>query len=213
MAIKQQTHNIVVVGDHTPSIFNPNWFVNQKLLSEDEALSGETDIKVVHPDVTQINFPTFDLRVERNKFIAATNRDDFLEPLRDIVKSVFGLLKHTPVVALGINYIQHIELQEKTFDDILTKFYTPDFWNGKVSSAFLEDISFNLNKKVIEDHQRYTRIKLRRIDNVSNEFILDYNHHFGYDRPRDGRFISQLLTQEWESTSESTATLTPQICS
>lgn len=97
--------SIVLVGSLNPAIFHPSWFAHQKLIQQDEA--ERADIKIVTPDVCVFSIGWLAMEVTLDRFVVRTTQIQNLEPLRDLVRGTFGLLRHTPVRQMGINRIAH----------------------------------------------------------------------------------------------------------
>jgi hypothetical protein len=93
--------SVVLVGSFNPAIFHPAWFAREKLIQQEEA--DRADIKVVAPEVSVFTIGWLALEVTLDRFAARTSQIQNLEPLRDLVRGTFGLLRHTPVKQMGIN--------------------------------------------------------------------------------------------------------------
>jgi hypothetical protein len=93
--------SIVLVGSLNPAIFHPVWFAQEKLIQQEEA--DRADIKIVSPEVSVFSIGWLQLEVTSDRFAARTSQIQNLEPLRDLVRGTFGLLRHTPVKQMGIN--------------------------------------------------------------------------------------------------------------
>ena len=97
--------SIVLVGSFNPAIFHPVWFAREKLIQQDEA--DRADVKIVSHDVSVFSIGWLAVEVTLDRFAARTGQIQNLEPLRDLVRGTFGLLRHTPVKQMGINRIAH----------------------------------------------------------------------------------------------------------
>jgi hypothetical protein len=97
--------NIVLVGSFNPAIFHPVWFAREKLIQQEEA--DRANIKIVSPEVSVFSIGWLALEVTLDRFAARTSQIQHIEPLRDLVRGTFGLLRHTPVKHMGLNRQSH----------------------------------------------------------------------------------------------------------
>lgn len=93
--------SIVLVGSFNPAIFHPVWFAREKLIQQEE--SDRADIKIVSPEVSVFSIGWLAIEVTLDRFAARTSQIQHIEPLRDLVRGTFGLLRHTPVRQMGLN--------------------------------------------------------------------------------------------------------------
>lgn len=92
---------VVLVGSFNPAIFHPAWFAREKLIQRDEA--ERADLKIISPEVSVFSIGWLELEITLNRFAARTSQIQHIEPLRDLVRGTFGLLRHTPLRQMGIN--------------------------------------------------------------------------------------------------------------
>src|SRR5688572_25224037 len=95
----RQSLSIVVIGAFNPPIFHPQWLASEELVRPGDA--EEARIELIHPEVTVFATDWFNCQVTRDRFSMATERESHYEPLRDLVASVFSLLRHTPTRTCG----------------------------------------------------------------------------------------------------------------
>ena len=88
-------HNIVLLGDFNPKIFQPAWFAAENLIQKAEA--DKADIRIVHPDLVGFSLDWLLLDVTRERFIAGTIQEPYDVIIRDLVIGAFRLLHHTPI--------------------------------------------------------------------------------------------------------------------
>jgi hypothetical protein len=93
--------SIVLVGSFNPAIFHPAWFAREKLIQQEEA--DRADVKIVSTEVSFFSIGWVALEVTSDRFVARTTQIQHVEPLRDLVRGTFGLLRHTPVKQMGLN--------------------------------------------------------------------------------------------------------------
>ena len=103
--LKQNGLSIVLVGDFNTRIFQPSWFVAQKLIAENEG--REASDLFITEQIATFRLPWFWIQVTTQQFMIVTVQDSHFEALRDLVVGSFRLLRHTPIRQLGINIEQH----------------------------------------------------------------------------------------------------------
>lgn len=119
--------SIVLLGRFNPTIFQPKWFGNVGLVSDDAA--SEAKIEIIFPEVTKFSIDQYTILVETNRFII----DRYTPPLvsaMDFVSRLFGeFLPHTPSHRLGINRHIHFSVDtEENRNAIGTALAPPEPW-------------------------------------------------------------------------------------
>jgi hypothetical protein len=107
------TVGIVAVGAFNPAIFHPEWFRTHDLLPavEIDAALGEGGVLAVTPQQTFVRFESMELIVTDARWEIRTERMDWHEDLGGVVASIFALLSHTPVSAVGLNRTGHYQVR------------------------------------------------------------------------------------------------------
>ncbi len=142
--IREQQLQIVLVGNFNPHIFQPQWFVLQKLLGQKEGDSAK--IEIVHPDITIFNLDWLRLEVGRDRLVAMSRFDQYNEVIKDLIIGAFTILSHTPLKMLGINYTFISDVKdEAVWHAIGDKLAPKDIWRKFMEkpglrSLTLEDI-------------------------------------------------------------------------
>lgn len=120
---------IVLVGSFNPAIFHPAWFAREKLIQQDEA--DRADLKIVSPEVSVFSIGWLALEVTLNRFAARTSQIQHIEPLRDLVRGTFGLLRHTPVKQMGINRLaEYRNASEDEWNELGYRLAPKEPWAG-----------------------------------------------------------------------------------
>ncbi|HEX2828169.1 MAG TPA: hypothetical protein VHP37_17575 [Burkholderiales bacterium] len=102
--------NVVIVGDFNPAVFSPAWLERNQLIGEADARTAvEDDDLVVSRRATQIKTDAFTLQVMPGKLIVQS--EPLTPVVRDLAVGSLLLLSHTPVRALGLNYMAHYKLR------------------------------------------------------------------------------------------------------
>ncbi len=104
--ISQQIQ-VVLLGNFNPAIIQPGWLAKHGVIGETEALNAKVDI--IHPEVTVLHLAHVDLMLENDKCVV-TSKGIHFDVVRDFLLKTFGeFLFHTPITALGINFIVHFD--------------------------------------------------------------------------------------------------------
>ncbi|MBI4309132.1 MAG: hypothetical protein HY591_02255, partial [Candidatus Omnitrophica bacterium] len=126
--IKERSSNIVLIGDFNPHIFQPAWFVSQKLIGIQEGESAK--VEIVHSDLAIFSLEWLRLEVTRTRLLAVTRDDRFHEILKDLIVGTFSILSHTPVRMMGINNTwECIINDEETWHNVGHRLAPKDIWN------------------------------------------------------------------------------------
>lgn len=99
--LDQESASIVVLGRFNPSIFSPGWLRLHNLIGASEAERAQVQVIVPPAAVFATDWLNVDVREDRLMLATAMPQD--FERLRDVAVGILGVLKETPVVALGIN--------------------------------------------------------------------------------------------------------------
>ena len=100
--------SIVLAGKFNPAIFHPAWFKDKDI--EPTLQESETEIQIVHNDVSSFSIDTRNYSIQRDRFQLETTSAPWII-IADIIREIFGeYLIHTPIRAFGINRIVHFRL-------------------------------------------------------------------------------------------------------
>ncbi len=103
-----QSVSIAVVGNLNPPIFTPAWLRLNDIIDDTELEAAKT--VVVHPEITDFTIGTLQVQVIPQKISISTSELPFVH-VADMMSAIFGgLLTHTPVHMLGINFQIHFNL-------------------------------------------------------------------------------------------------------
>lgn len=176
--IKEHKLNIVLLGDLNPHIFQPSWFVLQKLLGEKEGESAK--VEIIHSDIAVFNLDWLRFEVTRERLVATTRYDQYHEVLRDLLVGTFTILSHTPLKMLGINNTFDYTINdEKTWHGIGDKLAPKDIWGKIMEGPGLRSLmieSKNAEKDYFRNIVRVTvsptKVKLDLRININDHYEL-----------------------------------------
>lgn len=107
MARGEDLYNIVVLGAMNPSIHHASWYRLVELCSPEEA-----DAAAVRPNsfasraVSQVDFGDYIVTCHEQRWEIATKNENRIDRILDLAGRIFDeVLLHTPVAAMGFNFI------------------------------------------------------------------------------------------------------------
>ena len=121
--------SIGILGSFNPTIFQPEWFLRQKLLPQTEVEAAK--IIVLVPQVCDFETERFRVQVTPDRFTAISKPSTNPTTLRDLVSGTFFVLEHTPVTAIGLNRHMHFPLEtEEQWHRLGERLAPKEGWNG-----------------------------------------------------------------------------------
>lgn len=202
--IKKQQLDIVLIGDFNPHIFQPQWFVFQKLLGEKEGESVKIDI--IHSDLAIFNLDWLRFEVTRNRLVAMTKFDQYYEILRDLIIGTFDILAHTPIKMIGINNsFDYIIDSESNWHKIGDTLAPKDIWNKIIEKPGLRSLVIESKPVITDKYKNIVRITVGPIKEELSFRIVVNNHHelvnidnqtFGSDR------VMNIFREKWDDSQK-----------
>lgn len=102
--------SIVAVGAFNPAIFSPDWLEARELIGSGDAEVARTNKSlIVSSQVATIQTNWFALQVLENQF-SLTSQGALSPGFRDLALGVMTLLPHTPISAVGLNFMGHFKM-------------------------------------------------------------------------------------------------------
>ncbi len=129
---------LVFVGSFNPAILHPAWFAAQELLTDEEAERitrrnlEQPGALTVTADVTVFEADWFLLQATSERLLlgASESTTESFLPLRDLALGIFTILRHTPVVQMGMNHTRHMGLSEGRWEAFSRAIAPPASWEG-----------------------------------------------------------------------------------
>lgn len=119
MKVVPENENVVLValGDFTPAIFTPSWFSANELIDPKDAEAAT--IEVVHKHLSSFNLPWFKFIAQPERITLAPTDPPEIRAFDLFIKVFREKLPHTPIRAVGINYV--VNFRVASFE-VLNKF-------------------------------------------------------------------------------------------
>jgi len=207
------TSSIIAVGDFNPTIFSPDWLEGNDLIGKGDAdavreKSQGTSLIVSH-QVTAFETKWFALQVLENQF-SLTSKDALSPAFKDLAVGIFQLLSHTPVTAVGLNFLADFKLtSEDEYHQIGDVIAPKDIWQALYPDeiAGLANLTIRIQHGVRGETLK-TKDEKRVSLQPSNKFkygvFLAYNDHRDVSAPSEDNLkpaerVAAIIDKEWEA--------------
>jgi hypothetical protein len=216
--------SVVLLGEFTPQIFQPHWFVKHGLLPDEAAENAE--ISVINPYICAFGIETFfTLHVEREGFTTARSVAPLIL-MSDVVVRLFGdLLPHTPIRAMGINRLVHFDAGTAEKRDRIGDLLAPKApwgqWGKKLSSGdpnkhggmlSLTMVQFDLSDRakgsILAKIEPSTKI-----GSGKTGIFMEINDHYQTDNDKDAEQAVKILQERFDDSLRNSDTIINQIMS
>lgn len=165
------TDTLVIIGAWNRAIFSQDWVMKN-------LLSDAKNVKIEYPinGIGSLRFSTEDISFfifgERLIFKALNSKEQTYRTIISIARQLLRLLSHTPISALGINFVYKTDSLDifNSFDDTkkLVDFIGREINSQELTRSFSLDEVLTLN------------LKMQSNDNQS---IIDFNYNYSVNTP------------------------------
>lgn len=208
---------IVVLGDFNPAIFSPDWLDRNALIGKadaDEArerTSGQP--LLVSHQVSAFETKWFALQVVENQF-SLTSKDALSPAFKDLAVGMFQLVPHTPVTAVGLNFLAHFKLGSKEeFHRVGDVLAPKTIWNDLYpeEAAGLADLTIRIQRNKRGEPLKTKderRISVQPSNKIRFGVYITYNDHHDVTVSKDGEEVDKvrpaervatIIDNQWES--------------
>ncbi len=207
------TSSIVAVGDFNPAIFSPDWLERNGLIGKGDAETvregSQGNSLLISHQVAIFETKWFALQALEKQF-SLTSKDALSPAFKDLAVGIFQLVPHTPVTAVGLNFLGHFKLaSESEWHRLGDRLAPKDIWKTLYpdESPGLEDVTVRI--------QRWTRgepLKTKDEKRISVQpskrfkfgAFLAYNDHHDVsnsdaDSLGPAEQVATLIDSHWES--------------
>lgn len=167
------TDTLVIIGAWNRAIFSQDWVMKN-------LLSDAKNVKIEYPinGIGSLRFSTEDISFfifgERLIFKALNSKEQTYRTIISIARQLLRLLSHTPISALGINFVYKTDSLNifNSFDDTkkLVDFIGREINSQELTRSFSLDEVLTLN------------LKMQSNDKQS---IIDFNYNYAVNTPLD----------------------------
>ncbi len=140
--------SVVAVGAFNPAIFSPDWLEKNKLIGKGDTDDAKRSSSIIiSHQATAFETEWFALQVFDNQF-SLTSKGALTPAIRDLAVGILSLVSHTPITAIGLNFLAHFrfntEAEYHKIGDVLAPKTIWDSLYPDRSSAGLADLSIRI---------------------------------------------------------------------
>lgn len=206
-----QGMSLVLLGDFNPKIFQPAWFVAQKLIGEKEGDSA--DIKAITADIVIFTMDWLRVQVSRERFQLSTQQEPYYEMMRDLLVGTFTILEHTPVHSMGINLDYHYRMPStNSWHELGHKFAPKEPWAEVLDKPGL----LNLTMQSIREnrHPGLVNVSVAPSVKVNPGVCIVVNDHYEVEVSKSSlgcKRIMSILDDVWSSSVKNSKSISQKI--
>ena len=202
-----QGMSLVFLGDFNPKIFQPAWFVAQKLLGEQEANLAE--IKTISADVVIFTTEWLRMQVTRERFQLSTQQEPYYEMMRDVLVGTFTILEHTPVHTMGINLDFHFRMPSIESWHALGHRLAPKAdWVDILDKPGLLNLTMRGDRNT--KHSGFINVSVAPSTKVNPGVFININDHYELDSPKNFLGCTEILSilnEVWDSSVQNSTSI------
>ncbi len=207
------TSVIIATGDFNPAIFSADWLESNGLIGKsdaDDARAGAQGATyLVSHQVTAFETKWFALQVLENQF-SLTSKDALSHAFRDLAVGIFQLVSHTPVSAVGLNFLAHFKMASEEEHYRLGDVLAPkDIWNKLYPTEAVGTANLTMRiqpsprgepQKTLDEK----RISLQPSPKFKFGVVLSYNDHHDVTEAaeqnlRPAELAASIIEKQWET--------------
>jgi hypothetical protein len=194
----------VMVGNFNPVIVQPTWLAFKELIREQESKSA--NIEVIHNEVSKWKLDWLEFEATPTRMEMKTSQEPYLEPMKDLISSIWKILKETPISAFGINHLFYFALPD---DDKLFEFGNKlvplDPWSQFMNKPRVAEVVV-MEQKRNDGFEGNFSVFVKRPDVAVNSkfsLLIQINDHFDFNNPPNGsQLVRNVLNEKWKSSYE-----------
>ncbi len=207
------TSSFVVVGDFNPAIISPDWLEKNDLIGKEDADVAREGSQgrpmLVSHQVAVYETGWFALQVLDTQF-SLTSKGAFSPATKDLAAGIFQLVPHTPVTAVGLNFLAHFKLEsEDEYNQVGDVLAPKKIWDTLYPDerTGLTDLTIQVQPGIrgepLETKSEKC-ISVRPSNKIKYGIFLSYNdHHDLSDEDKidlkPAELVAGIIDSEWES--------------
>ncbi len=205
------TSAIIALGDFNPAIFSPDWLERNGLIGKDDADSAREGDQgrsmIISRQVATFTTGWFTIQVLENQF-SLTSEGAFSPAFKDLAVGILQLVPHTPVTAVGLNFIGHFKLaNEIDYHRVGDVLAPKDIWKSLCpdDAPGLASLSVRIQRGTRDEPletKDEKRITLQKSKKFKFGIYLAYNDHHDVsdvdDELRPAEHVAAIIDNQWE---------------
>lgn len=198
--LQKESVSIVFLGEFNPVILQPFWLLNKGLIREEEANNAK--VGVIHNEIVKYELDWVSIEITKQRCEFTTTKSPYFDPMRDLVASVFKILKETPIKSLGINHIFDLKLPNADlyyeFGNILCPLNN---WDGSLKDPRLLQLEI-LEKERKDGISGQYRIRITPANpKMTYGVSININDHYDLEHGQAGTNmeIVKKLEENWNN--------------
>ncbi len=203
--------SVVIQGNFNPAILHPKWLDHHQVLPPTEvrdiAESKEGEIRdleglkvkfiasnvLVSGSLTRLSLPSYSITVTPDKFEAETVIKEKFEELYVFVVETFKILAHTPVNALGINFISSLKFS-KSARDLMHHYFCAE--PEAMSSVFGD--RHLIDSRIRYDYEDSKVTLMLEGDEEKDEIGINFNYHKDFSENEGVATLIEYLLENFK---------------
>ena len=203
--------SVVILGNLNPAILHPEWLDRHQVLPPTEvrdiAESKEGEVRdleglkvkfiasnvLVSGSETRLSLPSYRITVTPDKFEAVTVIKEKFEELYEFVAETFKILAHTPVNALGINFISSLKFS-KSARDLMHHYFCAE--PEAMSSVFGD--RYVINSRIRYDYKDSKVTLSFGVDEEKDKIRIKFNYHKDFSENEGVATLIEYLLENFK---------------
>lgn len=196
----KQKHDIVLVGNFNPAIFQPAWFQANDMLSESQAENAQ--IELIHAQAAVFELDGIKLRILPDRFSITTEQEKYDTVIRDLLLGAFSILSHTPMSMMGINRSMHYRLEStEAWHEAGHKLAPKGLWEGILEKPGMLGLSMQGEMPEHDKVREVLNVKIEPFKEAGPCLRFEVNDHYETKEKEDANgseVLMSILNNRWE---------------